>query len=345
MINKWISILLVSASVQTCLAQNCDEQLNTAQRAYYDGNLNLVISSIERCVSNKQFNREDQEAALKLLVNSYLILNEDSLADSAMANLLNQFPLTRVRSTDLVEFKRLHGSYDIRPKINFGIQVGFNSPDFEVMQYRSYASFREEPSDYRTTIAPSVGVSGDYAIWKNLFVSVGLIYQNHQLSFNEILLDLQELRVRESIHSLHTPLLLKYVVNFEPVSFFAAAGVSGSFILSSKADLTLFELDREFPPPIFGNSGQEEDYTLTFQRRALNFNYALGAGIQKQFGFYALEAGIYYDYGLNNLVKTSERYSEEFLLQKFSYVPDDFKMNHYRFTVGIYRKIFKSEKR
>lgn len=343
--NKLILCAVASFCLRVGTAQSCEEKLDRAQRAYFNGNLEQVINSLSNCITNSQFGREDHEDALKLLINSHLILNEDELADGYMTKLLHHFPLTRIRSTDLVEFKRLYDSYDIRPKANFGFKLGFNSPDFEIMQYRSYASFREEPLNYESVIAPSIGIAGEYVIWNNLFIGGSLLYQNHRLSFNEVLLDLQELKVRESMHLLHIPVVLKYTINIKPVTFFVSGGFNSQIIISSKADLTILELDRDFPPPIFGSSGQIEDYELTFQRNRLNFSYTFGAGLRKQLGQNALEVGVYYDYGLNNLARAEERYSDQLLLTKFSYVPDDFKMNHYRFTLAAYRTIFKSKKK
>lgn len=339
--------MIVTLLAMTCslhgVGQECDQQLNSARRAYYSGNLESVIDHLSNCIQHGGIAQEDQEEALKLLINSYLILHQDSMADHNMQKLLQSFPLTRVRSSDLVQYKRLFDTYEVLPHLNMGFLIGLNISDFEIMQYRSYASFREEPDDYDSQIAPSMGISGEYRLWKDLYLALSLVYQNHKLSFGEVLLDLQELKVRESMHYLYTPLVLKYVIDTKPVSFYLAGGINPHFVLSSKADFTILELDRDFPPPIFGNSAQVENYNLAFQRRKANYSYTIGLGLKKQVGHHALEIGAYYDYGLNNLVQTEERYTNEFLLKKFSYVPDDFKMNNYRFVVGIYRTLFMSK--
>jgi len=50
-----------------------------------------------------------------------------------------------------------------------------------------------------------------------------------------------------------------------------------------------------------------------------------------------LQVAVQYEYGLNNLANPSQRYADPVLLNTYAYVSDDFKMNQFRFTVGIVR--------
>ena len=172
--NRYIIISFLSCLAFCSLGQDCTQQLESAQRAYYDGQLKAVISKLESCVGSNHLTTLEMEAVLRLLINSHLILKEDSVANIYMNKLLTISPLTEAKSSDLVEFQRLHASYNIRPKRSFGFTLGVSDPDFRTLQYRSLGAITKENNDYNTKPGVILGFKLDQYLTKNIFASSGV---------------------------------------------------------------------------------------------------------------------------------------------------------------------------
>ena len=81
------------------------------------------------------------------------------------------------------------------------------------------------------------------------------------------------------------------------------------------------------------------------QRKPITLNYVGTFGIRRTIGLYAIEFVCQYDYGLRNLVKEEGRYLDQNLVETYSYVPDDFKMDNLQFRIGVSRHFVKPVKR
>ncbi len=315
-----------------------------AQRAYFNGNFNQVHSLISNCHHNS-FNKDDKRVALELLINSSLILNNSEQADQYMEQLLAEYPLYKSRETDLVEFRRLLDTYELRTRFNLGVHVGFNNPDYSIMQYRSLSSLTEEPASYNSKAGISMGISGEWNVWQNLFLSGSVLIQNHRYNQDETILGYQNVFIEERLTYLSTPFQVKYYLLNRGIKPFVSGGINPHLLVSSKADLQLFGLDPDFITPLVGIPRKVSNYQISDQRKSVTLNYLIGVGIQRSFGLWSAELGVFYEFGLNNLVNEDNRYSDKTLIEVYSYVPDDFKMDHLRIAIGLIRSFIVPSKR
>ena len=94
--------------------QDCLENLDRAQQSYFDGAFGRVGELIGSCY--QELDGNDKSTALRLLINASLLTRQNDQADTYMQELLDHEPLTESRSTDIVEFKELLNSYEIKTK-------------------------------------------------------------------------------------------------------------------------------------------------------------------------------------------------------------------------------------
>lgn len=337
--NRWIFIASLIILSNQSLGQDCQRNLDEAQRAYYNGNLEIVVSTLQECVSNNQLNTEDHESALELLINSLLLLNEDEEADKYMLQLLKINPLYKVRSNELVKFKRLFESYRMKPTYNIGIVAGFTSPSYSILQYRSLGSISQESDQYESNPGFAAGVVVDKYLTNRVFLSVGLFYNRYNYQTDEILLTYQRSSIEERLSYLNLPIQIGYQMEFKNYQVFISGGIGTSFLISSKADLELFGISSEDPITIIpGVPEKVENIDLKHQRSTITFNYVASLGIRREIGLYGVEIRAQYDFGLNNLVDEENRFSNEDVWRTYSYVPNDFKLDALKVMFGVTRR-------
>ena len=337
-----LSMLFSISSIQ---AQDCGQKLSDATRAYYNGDLRQVEPLLINCLSDKQLDNYQKTEALKLLTNTYLVLREDSKADRYMNQLLTHDPELIARSSDIIEFRKLHETYRIQTRFNFGLIAGFNLPDYQVMRYQSYASETLEPSDYNEKAGLSLGISGDFHLWKNIFLRGSLMYMSSGFRQEEIILRYQRVATEETEQRINFPVELYYIYDHWKFKPFLGGGFAMHYLLSSKANIDHAPIVPEIPSGSLGIPQTVRDYDLTDQREKITWNWVMSAGVQRKINKLTLEARVSYEYGLNNLVKTEARFSDQELLDKYAYVPDDYKMDNIRFTIGVFRTLSKPVKK
>ncbi|MFY0627257.1 MAG: PorT family protein [Reichenbachiella sp.] len=331
----WISISVFYLVVSfECFGQSCNQNLTEAKRSFFDGQFDKINILIADCYQH-QLNKSDKIDALELLINANLMLNKKQKADQYLNELLTLEPLYETSESDLIEFKELHNSYSIKTKFNIGFQLGANFPKYQVLQYNSIASITEEPNNYESNIGLVIGLKGEWFFWKNFFISSSVLYQSFNYNQQETIMGFQDVFVSEKMNVLVLPFQLGYEFSTPILNIFINAGISPHLLLSSKANLELFGIDSEQRTTLTGIPRKATDYDISNQRKNATLNYVFGGGIRKNFGLYAVEISAFYEYGLNNLIEESERYSDQNLWRTYSYVPDDFKMDHFKISLGI----------
>lgn len=341
--NKLLTIVFMILIGHSLIAQDCNQNLLDARQAYFNGRFSEVDGLLSKCYRSFE-NENDKSEAYQLLINSALMLRSQLMADSLMFGLLDAFPLYEPRSTDLDAYKTLHKSYRIRKRFNLAFIVGLNSPNFQVMQYRSYGSITEEPVGYDAKLGYSIGTEIDWNFTDRFFLSGGLFFQSSKYEAEEQILDFQNVFIAERLSYLKIPIQGGIRTSIKGIDLFAQAGIGLNILINSTADLELFGEAPDFTTPLTGIPKKVQGYKLTDQRRSLTWNYLFTIGAQKTFGLYAIELSAQYDLGLRNLAKEESRYADSYLYETFSYVSDDFKMDNIQFRLGISRHLVIPEK-
>jgi len=325
-------------------AQNCAQNLEDAKRSYYNAQFREVVPLLEECFAYS-FDREQNIAALELLVNTNLLLNENEQADEYMAKLLNADPLYEVDEGDLVEFRNLFDSYEVVSKYSFGIMGGIMRPDYRIIRHQSYSGRTEEPEDYDEAVGYIVGLTGDIALIKNFYINLAVLYERRGFSQQETILGLQTVKSTEREYRLNIPLQLKYLYPAGKYRPFVSGGYSYHYLIRAEGDLIHFALKPEFTGIPIGVPFLADDYDLTHLRRRHTFNWLVSAGIQTSLPGLLVEFKLTYERGFHNLIEEEKRFKDKVLLDDFAYVPDDFKVSSWMFSLTVMRNFTKPKKK
>jgi len=335
------SLLLAPCSL--LLAQeDCQQKLEEANRAYYNGQLSEIESILGSCVQSG-FDKPDKQDALKLLINSSLVLAEDERADTYMAQFLVLNPQYELREVDLVEFRKLYSTYEIKTQYTLGLSGGILLPDYVIMRHHSYGGQAEQPSDYQENTGFSVGATGDLRLYKDIYWNWSVLYTYRSFKQEEIILGYQKVASHEREYLLDIPLQARYIFDLPRYRPFVGFGYALHILLKAKGDIDHLPLQPEFPT-IIGVPFSTDGYNLTDQRKRYAHNWVASAGMQVAFDLFLAEFRIMYERGLTNLVNSGARHTDRELLDTYAYVPDDYKVNSLTVSLVLVRNILKPKK-
>ena len=326
------------------VAQTCQNSLAEANRAYYNGQLQQVSQILEPCLNSTAFNKEDRVTALKLLVNTRLLQNQDEQADQYLQEFLTLDPTYELREDDLAEFKNLYQTYEIRTKYSFGFSVGMVQPDYIIMRHQSFSGQTVEPADFDEITGIALGFTGDYSIWKSLYVSASVLAAQRSFKQEEEILGYRKVRSHEKDFYIDLPIQLKYGIQIGKFKPYVAGGYALHFLIHSKGDIDHVGLTPDFPM-ITGVTEQAENFNLTDLRRRFTHNWVAGAGVVIDFGKSILDLRFNYEIGMNNQVKTDARLANRDLVERYAFIPDDYRVNSFNLSVVYSRNILTPYKR
>ena len=166
-LNLLLPFLLLMATLNGFgqVASSCVQTLRHAQSTYENGRLHELPAMLKGCLENG-FNTEERRQAYKLLVQSYIYLEEPEKADEAMLSLLSTDHFFKTNEdVDPAEFVALYNRFRTKPLFRFGVTMGpsINAPlvtaDYSV----------GSASDGSAKYAPNVTFFGGLVCVKDFF--------------------------------------------------------------------------------------------------------------------------------------------------------------------------------
>src|SRR5690606_39024778 len=113
----------------------CALTLRTARATYDEGRLHELPHLLAPCLKSG-FTKQEAVEAYKLLVLSYIYLEEPTKADEAMLQLLRTDPYFEINeSADAAEFIALYRTFRTWPVYRVGAKVGVNAAQPHVISY------------------------------------------------------------------------------------------------------------------------------------------------------------------------------------------------------------------
>jgi hypothetical protein len=127
-----VTIVLIPAIIcRNAEAQesvSCSEKLKSAQIFFGRGQTEAVPSLLTECLRNGGFRKEEEIAAYKLLIQTFLLNDKPGQADSAMLAFLKSNPEYRTSPTDHSSFVFLYSNYNVKPILQLSFRIGTNLP-------------------------------------------------------------------------------------------------------------------------------------------------------------------------------------------------------------------------
>jgi hypothetical protein len=334
--------LLATSQLFGQTASSCTQTLRLAQSTYENGRLHELFDICRAClngeVADGEFNTEERRQAYKLLVQSYIYLEEPSKADSAMLNLLSTDPFFKPNTdVDPAEFVSLYNRFRTKPLFRYGIKFGpvVSAPraltDYWIggdgqgtATYSPSYTFsfggvfeKDFLDSRRLTVAPEAG----FAV--RGFTETGTVFDPEGGSDGGAETTLTSVIKIRGIEL--NPLVKWWLAKdpstrdqkFEP---YIIGGPGIHYVLNASfEDGSLNRLDGAGT-----NTGPAVDITDVF--KPFNFSAIGGAGVRIRLGGIFLNGDVRFQYGLSNIVNPETRTNPE-TAYDYGWVANDMTMN------------------
>ncbi len=325
---------------------DCELVLKKAEQAYAEGRINEVAAILEACFKGDKFTREQKVRAYYIQTLSYLYLDEDKKADASMLELLRANPEYQVRNNEAKEFVTLYNTYDIRPQLVLGGRLGLSRSVVNLIRTFSLDNSNNPP---RYTTASSFHIGGIVERPLNRYLSLvtelGLTNQSYQ--YQNTLFGYATVSFEERQNHLRLPILLKGYLgdkyNFRLRNFmlYGYAGPTISYLASALAVVSRNDfVNEDIQRQVAGLP-----VNISEQRKKLYYYATLGIGLEYKRGLGSLFADVRYDLGLQNIVRSEQRYENNELIFRYGYLDNDLSLSTFTFAVGYVYPIYKPKKK
>lgn len=345
---------LLAVSVQVS-AQNCTQTLRTARSTYEQGRLHEIEGLLDDCLKNTSstgFNSTQRVEAYRILVLTYIYLEEPQKADDAMLKLLNEdhfFKINKV--SDPIEFQSLYKKFRTTPVFNYGVKAGMNSNNINVLKNYYLFGSAQGQGTYKPVLSYQFGllfekdlIPEKLTINPELFYSAASFeYRNDKISSSDPNDAPAEDDMTYSID--HTRLQLNCLFQFrflkgrvnETLAPYVSLGPSVYYLMNStfSGDLTL--TSQTTIPSL----------ETTDNYKSLGFGVVGSAGLKYKIGSVYVTADVRYVYGLNNVVNPDSRYKKNDVNQTLwdaGYIDNDFKLSQSMINLGLIIPYFNPKK-
>jgi hypothetical protein len=322
----------------------CAEKLKTAQLLFEKGQVEAVPGYLSGCLRSG-FSREESLAAYKLLIQSYLFMEDQQKADSAMLSFLGKNPEYRLSPTDHSGFVYLYNNFRIRKLIQFSVHLGSNLPFTSTIKIISAAG-NPGKTGYSTDALNLYGsLEAKYALNNRLELNFEAGYSKLSFSNREYFLNPDNTAFGITNYSevqtrIDLPLSLTYDIrSFGSFTGYCRLGAGPSFILNSSGNASHVPADFNNP---YSRTGADIDRSDS--RRSFDLLVMAGAGLKFKIREGFLFGELRSDFGFfNQSVKNGKSAVE--LNERYYYVDDDFRINSLNFNLGYTWIIYKPSKR
>lgn len=319
----------------------CAVNLQNAQTLFDNGQVEQVPEMLSECLKSG-FKQEEELAAYKLLIQTYLFEDKNEKADSAMLAFLKKYPEYQLSPTDHSSFVHLYNTFTVKPVVQLVFHIGTNVPFVTLIDDPKSISSKPKPGKYSSNAMNLfVSLEAKYTVNTKLELNIEGGYSQSSFSVEKDLLGIGISYYNETQQRIEIPVTATYnFITFGKFTAYARAGAGVAIDLASKAKQLSFEPaeginfdDRPLPDilrkdsrirtDIFGQAGA--GIKLKTPRGYVNFE------IRSNLGVY------------NQVIRGGE--DAEKLNWGIYYSDDDFNLNNLNFSLGYTQIFYKPSKR
>lgn len=316
------SFCTLQTSAQT---DSCAIKLKNANTGYdqgdYDGSIKLLLSALAEC----KLDKDEKIQANKLLIMSYLKVDNLEAADNTAADIMKIDPYYKPdKFKDEPKLSSLFDKYQPTPVFRIGFSAGINRTAIDVVN--SYSIVHDDAASadlatYNSKTGFQLGLSAEYRVYKNTWVQ--LEGQFRQSSYEHVLDSVEETTINysEKLSYFDVPLSVRYYIMDKTFAPYVEAGATFSFMTNA---LSTTERD-----------DQKDIVNRTDYRNTYMTGFFAGAGVAYRMKGISVFAAFRYNYYGDNVNKEGTRYADQTNVFKYYYIDDDFRMDNLMVNVGI----------
>ena len=347
----FISTLIVTGSA---MGQNqCAESLIDAEGKYREGKLYDIPTILSECLENG-FTKEEKIRAYRLMTLSYLFLDYEKEADETYLKLLGLSPEYKVNEElDPMELINHHAKFTTKPIFYLNpLKIGVNFSSVNVTSEFSLSSPIDTQDKYSAQVGFNAGFGAEMVIYQNIHLVAEFLITGETFHQQTTHWDFYIADIDYSFTKFQVPIMVKYNLFRGKLNPFVSAGVSPVYVSESsvknlegvyRVATDIADVYEEFPVQ------PRPEISTTALRNQFNYSLLFGAGINYKIGLNYLVFEARYSNGMMNMVKTENRWREDFsegraLKFPSGHVDDDFKLNNVSIFVGFVKPLYKPRK-
>lgn len=338
----FLLLLLLLALTKALNAQNCLQNLEEAQIAYFNGRFTESVALLEPCAGALQ-NRQDQITAYELLAKNYVLLKNEASAMDAMEKLLKINPFYQSRPSLSVSLQDLQNRFRLVRQAYFGLNFGYLNADYDVLKYWSSAG---KVQNEKLNALPGTQFSlwGSFHVWQGLRLKAGLAYQWFQMESSELQQGYLLQQSLETYQYWSPEIGIVYEYHHGPWTGFLGISLHYQNLISARADLRLDPQEGDFPVAFPGLPERLDDRSIAYQRSSPLGSWSWSLGLRYSRAYTQYEIGFAFHRGFQNMVNGEKRFAVDEVVNELAYLPDDRIMNYGIWHFGISRSIIKPKR-
>lgn len=317
------------------------QALRLAQSTYEQGRLHEVEAILKTYIETNRFTDQELVTAYKILINSYIYLEEPELADATMLKLLQADHYFKPNeAVDPREFIALYNTFRVDPLFSVGIKLGPTATMPAITQLFSVNSSAQGNGKFGPKVNLSIGVVFEKEFKnffiKNFSIAPEVLFVTRAYNYTNSMFNTQDqdpsiaiITQEQNFHKqnwLDLNLLAQY--KFKETSFnpYFSVGPGISYLLGAT---------NEIRTQVKGQgavTGPAVDTKTSYNKLAYSAIFSVGSKIRIG-GFY-LTGDIRYQLGLNNVVNKAARSNGEALFN-YGYVPSNYRQNNFTVNAGF----------
>lgn len=343
-----VFFLLFSFSVgfSQDLDLNCTQTLRTARNTYDQGRLHEIPQILQKCLASG-FSETEKIEALKILVQTYIYLEEPGEADKAMLTLLetDHFFIPN-KTVDPIEFQSLWAKFRYNPVWRVGLKFGPLTNQITVVKNYSVWGNSVGRGKYSSQVGIQFGGVFEKDLGKKIVAAPEVMFSSYTFNYaNDSPLKVQNPDAAEGLEWTNTTqqsrlnlnLMFQYkpfvkedpaenlVAKFIP---YVALGPSINYLMSSSSNPTANVTELV--------TGSPQDTKVYYM--PINYSIIASVGAKYRIGGLYVTADIRYQYGLRNIVDPAHRYDSYGNTVGYSdsgAIENDFRLSQASFVLGI----------
>lgn len=329
-----LCIALASASILAKAQTDCSHMLVEAERAYYAGRFNQVEGTIKACLSTG-FNKEQRVQGYKLIALSSIFLKNFAHADSTLLLMLKTDPQFEFEKQDPPEFRKRVEKFKIHPRVEITANLGLTQPFFHATEVYNSRAINSSTS-YKGKVGLHLGMSVGYFVGQRISVRAGYESQRYSLIIEDknsyTTGELTETQSRSQWHA-----AAGYNFQIRKLKLQAYGGVIYSTLKKADANLVVQREDESDEVVYFSNMSNRTKNEL---RPMAELKLNMPAKNNWHFTF-----SLRFEFGLENLTNSNDRFSDPTSVARFEWVEDDFQGSYLVGTIGISKWLYKVKSR
>lgn len=332
--------LICLLSYQTSIGQStCAQTLRTARSTYDQGRLHELPDMLSGCLVNG-FTKQEKVEAYKLLVLSYIYLEEPTKADEALLSLLYTDPYFEINpAADPAEFIALYKTFRTWPIYRVGAKVGVNLTQPNVVNRVDIVDGAD--TKFASELSFQAGATFEIPLNDRLTLNPELYFQQRAFQYDSDL-DLgngleNKVEGTEVMSWISLPVSLQYKIGTSKMNPYISLGVSTDYLLISNLNARSTRQN--------ANSLPDRTIEITDKRNNINVSAIASVGMKRRLGTGYFQAELRLYYGVTKINTQESAFTlNDFLTYDYTIAYGEMKINSMALSIGYVYNVFNPKK-